>query len=209
MINIIIADDHQIVCKGITYSVENYENMTIKAEANSFEELKKLLNQSTYELLIMDLQLGDNNGVYSVREISDMYPNLKILVLSMLPENPYALQSIHAGAMGYINKATMLDDLICAINQVIADEIYLSHIYKATLPYGISLSKTTKSSISTLSKREFEVYTLLSNGLSYKEIAERLEIKPKTISTYRMRILEKLELSNSAQLLQHAFHSQT
>jgi len=209
MIKVLVVDDHQIVCKGVRYTLTDRKDIKIAAEANSFSQLRNFLDDDTYDLLIMDLQLGDKNGVHAVREISDAFPKLKILVLSMLPEDPYAIQSIHSGAMGYVNKSTMLDDLICAIDKVLDGEIYLSRIYKESLPYGTLLCKTAKSSIATLSKRESEVYTLLSNGLSYKEIAEYLQIQPKTISTYRMRILEKLDLSNTTQLLQHAFHSQT
>ena len=209
MINIIIADDHQIVCKGISYTLSYRKDMKVETEVNSFAELSSALNNSTYEFLIMDLQLGDKNGVHAVREISDLYPDLKILVLSMLPEDPYALQSIHAGAMGYLNKSTMLDDLISAIENIISGKIYLSRSYAASLPYGTILHKTSKHAIAALSKREFEVYTLLTMGITYKEIAERLNVHPKTISTYRMRILEKLELSNNTQLIQHALHAQS
>lgn len=209
MINIIIADDHQIVCKGIFYILSDRKDIKIDTEVNSFTELSYALKNNTYELLIMDLQLGDKNGVHAVQEISDLYPHLKILVLSMLPEDPYALQSIHAGAAGYLNKSTMLNDLICAIQNIISGEIYLNQSYASSLPYGTPLEKTSKHTIATLSKREFEVYTLLTMGITYKEIAKRLNVHPKTISTYRMRILAKLELSNNTQLIQHALHTQS
>ncbi len=204
---IIVADDHRIVCKGIACTIKNEECLHIQDEAASFAELSDLLLRNTYDLLILDLQLGDRNGVSIVREISDRFPDMKILVLSALPDDPYAIQSIHAGASGYLNKATLLEDLHCAIDSILEGDIYLNRLYMSSLPYGTPLEKTSKNTLASLSKQEFEVYQLIGKGLSYKEIAQRLGLHTKTVSTYRMRILAKLELSNTTQLIQHALRN--
>ncbi len=201
---IIIADDHEIVRSGVKFTIVAQENLHIEDEASSFAELIDLLSQNLYDFLILDLNLGDKNGIRSIREISDKFSTLPILVLSMFPEDPYALQSIYAGASGYLNKKMVSDELLLAINTIIEGETYMSQAYMETLPYGTNLDKRPKNSIESLSKREFEVYSLITSGVAYKEIAEKLALSPKTVSTYRTRILEKLELSNINQLIHFA-----
>jgi len=205
--NILIADDHEIVRTGIKFTVESLENFHIEGEASSFRELMDLLSQKSYDFLILDLNLGDKNGIHSIREISDRYNDMPILVLSMFPEDPYALKSIQAGASGYLSKKMVSEELIAAMHTILSGKRYISRSHQETLPYGISLDKTSRSSIETLSKREFEVYTLITSGMTSKEIAEKLELSQKTISTYRTRILEKLSLSNTNQLIHFALQN--
>jgi len=204
---IIIADDHEIVRSGVKFTIESQENFYIEDEASSFSELIGLLSQKSYDFLILDLNLGDKNGIPSIREISDQFNELPILILSMFPEDPYALQSIQAGASGYLNKKMVSEELIHAINSIIEGKTYIDPSYMETLPYGTSLGKTSKSSVESLSKREFEVYSLIASGISSKEIAEKLALSPKTVSTYRTRILEKLSLSNNSQLIHFALQN--
>jgi len=204
---IIIADDHDVVRMGIKFTVEAHNNLTIADEASSYKELMELLSKNSYDLLILDLNLGDKNGIPSIREINKEYNNLPILILSMFPEDPYALQSIQAGALGYLNKKMVSEELISAIEKIMGGKIYLNESYKDTLPYGTSLDKTLKSSIESLSKREFEVFSLISSGMTSKKMAEELGLSQKTISTYRTRILEKLSLSNTTQLIQFALQN--
>ena len=202
--NIIIADDHEIVRSGIKFTLQAQKNLHIDAEASSYTELMELLSKKTYDFLILDLNLGDKNGIHSIREISNLFNNLHILVLSMFPEDPYALKSIQAGASGYLNKKMLSNDLFHAINSIIEGKIYIHPSHMNTLNYGTNLDKTAKSSIETLSKREFEVYSLIASGITSKEIAEKLTLSPKTVSTYRTRILNKLSLSSTSQLIHFA-----
>ncbi|TET89797.1 MAG: response regulator transcription factor [Sulfurovum sp.] len=201
---IIIADDHEIVRSGVKFTIGAQENFHIEDEASSFSELIGLLSKKSYDFLILDLNLGDKNGIPSIREISNQFNELPILILSMFPEDPYALQSIQAGASGYLNKKMVSEELIHAINSIIEGKTYINQSYMENLPYGTSLGKTSKSSIESLSKREFEVYSLIASGITSKEIAEKLTLSPKTVSTYRTRILEKLSLSNTSQLIHFA-----
>ena len=157
--------------------------------------------------MILDLNLGDKNGIPSIREISNLFNELPILILSMFPEDPYALQSIQAGASGYLSKKMVSQDLIRAINGIIEGKTYMSESHMDTLPYGTPLDKTSKSSIESLSKREFEVYSFITSGMTAKEIADKLELSQKTISTYRTRLLEKLSLSNTNQLIHFALQN--
>lgn len=206
-LKIIVADDHSIVRSGIKFAVATQNNLSIEDEASSFNELMDLLSKKDYDLLILDLNLGDRNGISSIREISDIYSELPILILSMFSEDPYALQSIQAGALGYLNKTMVSEELINAIKTVMNGKVYLSKLYLDTLPYGTPLEKTSKSAIASLSKREFDVYSLIATGMTSKEIAEKLGLSQKTISTYRTRILEKLSLSNTTQLIQYSLQN--
>jgi len=198
---IIIADDHEIVRCGVKFILKEQENYQIVQEASSFSELIEHLSCNVYDLLILDLNLGDKNGMYALREINEIYPSLQILVLSIYPEDTHALQSIRAGASGYLNKTVVSKELINAINTILSGKIYLSDNFKESLPYGLNLEKTNKDPLETLSKRELEIYTMIISGATYSDIAKKLTLSPKTISTYRSRILKKLELKNINQLI--------
>ena len=105
---IIIADDHEIVRSGVKFTLMSQENFHVEDEVSSFSELISLLSKKSYDFLILDLNLGDKNGIHSIREISNLFNELPILILSMFPEDPYALQSIQSGASGYLNKKMVL-----------------------------------------------------------------------------------------------------
>ena len=206
-LKIVLADDHGIVRSGLRSLIEQHPHMTVNEEASSFARLLEVLEQTSCDLLVLDLNMGDKNGLQSVKEINDMYKDISILVLSMYPEEMYALQSIKAGALGYLNKKVISDELIDAINTVASGKVYLSEEVNETLLYGESLAKEEKSPSELLSKREFEVLSMIASGLSYKEISEKLSLSPKTVSTYRRRILDKLSLENSNQLIHFALQN--
>jgi len=203
--NIIIADDHEIVRNGIKFTLKNKMNLSVTAEASSYSQLLDLLLKDSYDILILDLNLGDNSGIDTVNELHTMYPSMKILILSMYPEDPYALQSIKAGAKGYVSKGAISDELSIALQTLMKDDIYIKKELLDDLPLDVKLKEQTPiNPLETLSSREYEVFSLLSEGLAYKEIAQKMGLSPKTISTYRSRILEKLSLSNTNQLIQYA-----
>lgn len=206
-LKMIIADDHGIVRSGIKQVLGDHNGIDIIAEASSYTELDELLNELSCDILILDLNLGDKNGIQNIRDISDRFNALSILVLSMFPEDPYALQSIQAGAKGYVSKRSMLEEILDAVEHILNDKIYLSENFRKTLPFGTELEKSSKPSIESLSQREYEVYTLLSQGLTSKEIAEKLSLSPKTVSTYRTRVLSKLSLSSTNQLIHFAMQN--
>lgn len=202
-----IADDHQVVRSGVKLILSNKENIEVVAEASSYSELIDLLDETKPDILVLDLNLGDNNGIQTIREISDRYNELSILVLSMFPEDPYALQSIQSGAKAYVSKNSIADELLDAIDSIVKNKVYLNNAYLDTLPYGTEFVKTMKSSIESLSGREYKVFALLVAGIKPKDIAEKLDISPKTVSTYRTRILTKLSLDNTNQLIQFAIRN--
>lgn len=205
MVRIAIADDHEIVRNGLKMLIEKEKDMQVAVEASSCSDLTALLNETDIDLLILDLNLGDINGVESIEYVSNLFPELSILVLSTYPEEPYAIQTFKAGASGYLNKTVISSELIKAIHKITEGKKYISESLAENLAYGFSLEKSYSDPIELLSKREFEVLSLIASGQSYKEIASKLNLSPKTVSTYRTRILEKLNLTSTAQLLRFAY----
>ncbi len=205
MLHIAIADDHEIVRSGLAMLVDQKEDMRVEAQASSYAELIILLEEKDIDFLLLDLNLGDKNGIESVKSISDLYPDLSILVLSAYPEEQYAIQALKAGASGYLNKTVLSSELISAILQIRKGEKYISDSLAENLEYGFDLEKSDQNPLELLSKRELEVFSLIAAGEAYKEIAAKLDLSPKTISTYRTRILEKLNLKNTSQLLRFAY----
>ena len=206
-LKIIIADDHGIVRSGLSFLIEQQVHMKVVAEASSFAILLEVLDKERCDLLILDLNLGDKNGLQSIKEIHERYAGTPVLVLSMYPEEMYALQSIKAGALGYLNKKVITEELIKAILTISEGEVYLSEAVNDTLLYGESLQKEYKNPSELLSKREFEVLTMIAKGMNYKDISTELSLSPKTVSTYRTRVLEKLSLENTNQLIHYALQN--
>jgi len=205
MVRIAIADDHEIVRNGLKMLVDKEKDMKVQGEASSYSELIELLEEENIDLLILDLNLGDTNGIESIENVSNSFPTLPILILSTYPEEPYAIQTFKAGASGYLNKTVISSELIKAIHKITAGKKYISESLAENLAYGFSLEKRDTDPVELLSKREFEVLSLIAAGKTYKEIAGKLGLSPKTVSTYRTRILEKLNLTNTSQLLRFAY----
>lgn len=207
MLRIAIADDHEIVRNGLIMLLDKEKNMHVEVEASSYGELIERLKEVSVDLLILDLNLGDTNGVESLENVSNLFPALPILVLSTYPEEPYAIQAFKAGASGYLNKTVISSELIKAIHKITAGKKYISESLAENLAYGFSLEKNSTNPVELLSKREYEVLSFIASGESYKEIASKLDLSPKTVSTYRTRILEKLNLTTTAQLLRFAYEN--
>ena len=207
MYRIIIADDHDIVRSGLELILSRETELELTAMASNYEELTTLIeNGEQADLLILDLNLGDRNGLGAIRELRERFGSLPILVLSMYPEELYALQAIKAGAAGYLNKRAISGELLIAIQKVLAGEKYISKAVEEELHYGTNLEEE-RSAGELLSERELQVLSLLAAGKSATEIGEHLSISPKTVSTYRARMLEKLSLDNTAQLIQFALQN--
>jgi DNA-binding NarL/FixJ family response regulator len=207
---LLIVDDHDIVCTGVISLLKKHQPCYDVDYALNYEELMALISSKKYKILILDLNLGKYNSMHIIRELTDKYPFMKILVLSMYPEDPYALQCINEGARGYVNKKNVTTELIPALEKISQNKIYCSYAYENTLLLGTKLSKKNQPSLSSLSQREFEIYNLIISGMSFKDIAHKLNISAKTVSAHHANILQKLSLSNTMQLFQYAFqHSGT
>jgi DNA-binding NarL/FixJ family response regulator len=207
MTHIAITDDHELIRKGLTMLIDMQQDMQVVIEASSHHELIEKLEHTKADILILDLNLGDTNGIQTLEIITEKYPALPILVLSAYPENVYALRAFKSGASGYLNKSAVSSELIDAINTITCGKKYISYAFEEILPFGSELEKEERDLSELLSKREFEVINLIAAGYTPKEIAEAMHLSPKTISTYRSRIMEKLEMETAAQLQRFAYET--
>ena len=207
MIKLAIADDHELIRNGLEMIIGTRSDMQVTLQAASYHELLGSLKEQDIDLLLLDLNLGDSSGLSTIEQIHTQYPSLPILVLSAYPEEVYALRAFKSGAQGYLNKSIVSSELIDAITTIIRGERYISRTFEEFLPFGTDLNPERKALGELLSKRELEVLHLIAQGKSPKEIAEEMALSPKTISTYRTRILEKLSLESSAQLQRFAYET--
>lgn len=203
MIRIIIADDHAIVREGLRRIVEDDPEITIAGEAATAREVLSLLNEQFCDVLVLDLNLPDNNGLDLLQTIRKERPQLPVLVLSIFPEDQYALRALRVGAAGYINKRTAPEELLTAIRRVYRSGKYISQSLAEKLAFELD-PLTPRPRHETLSDREFQVLRLIASGKSVSEIAAELSLSVTTISTYRARILEKMGFKNNADLTRYA-----
>jgi two-component system invasion response regulator UvrY len=188
MIRIIIADDHPIVRKGLKLILEESSNIKVEDEAESGEELLHKLSQKKFDLVLLDISMPGRSGLDILKQIKLEKKNLPVLILSIHPEEQYAIRAIKAGASGYLTKDSAPEELINAINKVIRGKKYIS----TTLAEKIAVElddNFEKPHHKKLSDREYEIMCLLCSGLTISEIGKKLNLSIKTISTYKARIL--------------------
>ena len=201
MTTILIADNQPLVTESIK-SIFREDNFTkVIATVTSGNELHTLIEQAQPQVLIIEIDLPQLKGIFSIKDIKEKFRYLKILVLSVHPEEMYALAAIKSGASGYISKTSSIDNLKKAILQVARGGIYLNEEITYKLHNGISKGQNQISRFKKLSSRETEVLNLLSSGKRNKDIAEALNINEKTVSTYKARLLKKLDADSIADLI--------
>jgi two-component system invasion response regulator UvrY len=203
MIKILIADDHAIVREGLKQIVAETADMEIADEARSGHEVLDKVGNNDYDVVVLDISMPGRDGVDILKQLKAQRPRLPVLVLSIHPEEQYAVRVIRAGAAGYLTKESAPDELIAAIRRVSAGRKYVSPALAEKLVLELQ-SDTEKPSHETLSDREYQVLCLIAAGKRVKEIAEELCLSVKTVSTYRARILEKMKMKNSAELMHYA-----
>jgi len=201
MSSVLIADHHPLTREGITSLLSSNEDLEVIGQVTTGNELFRFLKHQIPDLLIMEIDLPQINGITALRTLKADYPGLKILVLSCHPEEMYALSAIKSGASGYISKTVSTEILKMAILQVIRGGIYLNKDITERLNSGVFKNNSLISKFKKLSTREAEVLNLLSTGKRNKDIAEALTINEKTVSTYKTRLLKKLKVDNVADLI--------
>lgn len=199
MIKILIADDHAIVREGIKQILADIPDKVTTDEAiNGHEVLQKVWNND-YDLVLLDISMPGRSGLDILKQLKSEKPDLKILILSMHPEEQYAIRALKAGASGYLTKESTPLELTEAIKKVSIGKKYVSSSLAETLASHLETT-TEKPLHETLSNREFEVMCMIASGKTVKEVAYDLSLSVKTISTYRTRILEKMNMKNNAQI---------
>ena len=201
MSTILIADHHPITRVGITSLLSQNEDLEVVGNVTNGQELFKFLKNKIPDVLIMEIDLPEINGITALRTIKTQFPGTKMLIFSCHPEEMYAISAIKAGASGYLSKTVSTDSLQQAIQQVARGGIYLNKNITDKINSGVSPGSNLISKFKKLSTREAEVLNMLSTGKRNKEIAEALDINEKTVSTYKTRLLKKLKVDNLADLI--------
>ncbi|MCX8114322.1 MAG: response regulator transcription factor [Burkholderiaceae bacterium] len=200
----IVVDDHAIVRRGIVQILSEHPDVTVVAEAGNYGELRNQLRaHPDADLLVMDVGLPGKNGIDILKSLREENSKLKVLMVSMYPEDQYAVRAFRAGASGYLNKASAPEKLIEAVNQVIAGRKYVTPEIAQALIENLNAPEQGAAH-DKLSDREFQTLKLIASGKRLSDIAEELALSPKTVSVYRARILEKMGMSNNAELTHYA-----
>jgi two-component system, NarL family, invasion response regulator UvrY len=203
MINVIITDDHPVVRRGIHQILEDDERIGLISEAADGRELILSLKDRKYDVILLDISLPGKSGIELVSQVKKIQPSVAVLILSMHSEEMYAIKALKSGASGYLTKSSAPEELIFAILKVSKGERYISSSLGDKLAEKL-LSEGEKPLLQLLSLRELEVLNLLASGKTVVHIASDLSLSPKTISTYRQRLLEKLNLHTTAELIRYA-----
>jgi DNA-binding NarL/FixJ family response regulator len=201
MTSVVLADDHQIVRDGLRRILAATTDLQVAAEAADGDELLKLVKANDYDVAVVDMSMPGLAGPALIKRLKTEKPKLRILVLSMHGEQQYAARVLKAGAAGYLNKDSAAEQLVGAIRKIAAGGVHIGEAAAA------SLVASEKAPHETLSDREFEVLRLLVEGLGPTEIGERLHLSVKTVSTHKTRILEKLNLGSTAELVRYALEN--
>jgi len=206
MTRILIADDHTVVRKGLKQIlVEAFPSVLIEEVADAENLIKQVIG-STWDVIITDLSMPGRSGLDALQQIKQYYPKLPVLILSVHPEEQYALRVLKAGAAGYLNKDMASEELVNAVHRVLSGRKYISPSVAEKL--AVSLDKDgDKLPHEYLSDREFDVLKLIASGNSVSQIAEILSLSSTTVSTYRARIMAKMNLKNNTSLTLYAIEN--
>lgn len=203
MIKVMLADDHAIVRKGLRQLLEETGFIQVVAEADDYPAIMKAVRANELDVLVMDITMPGKNGVDVLKIVKGEKPKLAVLMLSMHPEDQYAVRALKAGASGYLTKNSAPERLVDAIQTISAGRRYITAELAESLASHLT-EDTDKPLHATLSDREFQTIRLIASGRKLSEIAEELNLSPKTVSVYRARILEKMKMKNNAELTHYA-----
>ncbi len=202
---ILVVDDHPVVRHGVRCILEESKEFVVGAEADSAAAAIREVERKAFDAVLLDISLPDRNGIEVLRDIRARFPRLPVLILSVHDEDFYAVRAVQAGASGYLNKRSVSAELIAALTNVCAGRQYITPTVAQQLACALR-GEPLAPLHRRLSLREFEVFRLLACGQSVKRIAAQLHLSPKTVSTYRARILEKTGLKDNEEIIRYALH---
>jgi len=201
MINLLIADDHTIVRKGIIQLIEETSDIKVTAEAKNGAEVLHLIAKQNFDIIILDINMPGRSGLEVLKELKSIKPKIPILILSMFPEEQYAIRVMRSGASGYLTKESAPEELIKALRTIAGGKKYIHPSLAEQLADHFDQS-VDKPLTEKLSDREYETMIKIATGKSLTEIADELSISVKTVSTYRRRVLNKLNVQSNVELTQ-------
>ncbi len=207
-IKVIITDDHKMFREGIKNILNDRDDIEVIAEVGSGEELMEKISKNTAHVILMDIHMPGINGIETTKIIKKKYPNIAILPLSTSDDDSYIIQMVNAGAKGYVLKSTGIEELVTAIKTLAKGDSYFCKEASNTILAQLNKPKNEKShktkNDTPLSDREIEVLKLIAEGLTNKEIGERLFISVRTVDTHRRNLHQKLNIKNTAGLMNYA-----
>ena len=203
MIKVLIADDHALIRKGLKQLLDDTDDMRVIGEAENGMQAIRMVEETDYNVVLLDISMPDKHGVEVLKQLKANKPQLPVLMLSMHPEEQYALRSMKAGAAGYLNKQSAPLQLVTAIRQVASGKKYISTELAEQLANGLSQGYQELLH-QTLSNREYQTLCLMASGKKLSEMADIMSLSPKTVSVYRSRLLEKMKLKNNAEAIHYA-----
>jgi len=203
MIKVCVVDDHAVVREGLKRIIAENPGMAVTAEAGDGHEALKIIQTQPCDVVLLDITMPNKSGLDVLKELHANTPRLPVLVLSMHAEDQYAVRVLRAGAAGYLTKESAPAKLVQAIRKVVRGGKYVSQTLAEKLVYDLD-SDTSKAPHEALSDREYQVLCMIASGKTVTDIADELALSVKTISTYRVRILEKLNMKNNAELTRYA-----
>lgn len=206
MIRILVADDHAVVRQGVKQILADVTDMTVQDEAQNGPETLKKVTDNNYDVVLLDISMPGRSGLEVLEDIKAQHPKLAVLILSMHPEEQYAVRALRAGASGYLTKASAPQELIGAIRKVAGGGKYVTSSLAEKLADELEID-TEKLPHEHLSNREHQVMLMLAEGKSVSDIADELCLSVKTISTYRTRVMSKMGMKKNAELTLYAVHN--
>ncbi|MDO9438617.1 response regulator transcription factor [Hydrogenophaga sp.] len=206
MIKVILCDDHAMVRRGIRDTISEATDIQVVGEAGSYPELRDLMRKTVCDVLVLDLNLPGRGGLEVLGALKEEGSPVKTLVVSMYPEDQYAIRCLRAGANGYLNKAGEPAELVAAIRTVMQGRKYVTAEVAQMLVDTLHAPESEELHAS-LSERELQTLQKIASGKKLSDIAEELMLSPKTVSVYRARVLEKLHLANNAELTVYAIRN--
>ena len=207
MIRILIADDHAIVRAGLRQFIAGEPDMEVAGEARTGTEVIDMVRNGTWDVVLLDISMPDQNGIDTLRRLQQIKPDLPVLILSGFSEKQYAVNMIRAGASGYLNKESAPSELVNAVRAVKQGRKYVSPALAQILATDLRAGHDERPLHASLSEREFQIFCKLAAGESVSRIGKILNLSVKTISTYRSRVLEKMHMRNNAELTNYAIRN--
>jgi DNA-binding NarL/FixJ family response regulator len=203
MTKVLLADDHALVRDGLRHILEGTSGFDVVGEANDGPSTISLVRSTPADVLVLDLSMPGRNGIELVKQIKDELPTLRVLVLTMLAEQQYAVRAFKAGASGYLTKESASKELVSALTKISTGGVYVSLSMAERLAQSLN-EPTDMLPHQRLSDREFDVFRRIAAGQTISEIAHQLCVSAKTVSTYKTRILEKMQMPHEAALVRYA-----
>jgi DNA-binding NarL/FixJ family response regulator len=207
MINIVLADDHAIVRHGLRQILLAQTDLAVSGEAANHGEVMQIVRKVLPDILVLDINMPGKNGIDTLKQIKQEFPRLPVLMLSMYPEDQYAVRALKAGAAGYLTKMAAAEQLVDAIRLIARGRKYITPELAQSLADNLDRDPDVAPH-ELLSDREFQVLRLIASGRTLAQIGDDLALSPKTVSVYRARLLAKLQLASNAELTRYALTHQ-